>query len=317
LVQRLLGALPILLAVTFATFALIRVIPGGPFDTVNGKPLPPEIRDQFLERYGLDQPIPQQFIVYLSGVLGGDFGVSLGQTLGEPVSEIIGARLPISARLGLFALIFGYAVGIPLGIMAATGRKTWRDGVITAITSIGASIPSIVLAPLLVWLFVRVWGWPGPDPRVWVSPDFLSSQFWSRAIPPILALGIGIAAGVARLVRASLLTTLAEDYLRTARAKGLRERGVIGVHALRNALLPLATVTAPLLAAVLTGTFFIEAVFGVPGLGDTFLTSIADRDYNLLTGVTVLYATLLIMGNVGVDIVYAWLDPRIQYGDSY
>jgi ABC-type dipeptide/oligopeptide/nickel transport system permease component len=311
--RRVLGALPVLAIITFATFALVRVIPGGPFDIANGKPVPDEMRAQMEARYGLDQPLLQQFGAYVLNALRGDFGPSLGQTLGQPVSEIIAAKLPISARLGILALLCGYAIGLPLGALSAIHYRGRVDHVISTLAVLGASIPSIVIAPILVLFFVNVLHWPGPDPRAWTQSSVLSWAFISRAIPPIIALGLGIAAGLTRLTRASLLQVLDEDYIRTARAKGARERRVIGIHALKNALIPVATITGPLLAAILTGTFFIEAIFGVPGLGDTFILSVADRDYNLLTGVTILYSTLLILGNILVDVVYVWLDPRIRY----
>jgi oligopeptide transport system permease protein len=310
--RRILAALPVLLLITFATFALVRLIPGGPFDIANGKPLPDDLKQAIEARYGLDKPFLIQFGEYVLNAIRGDFGPSLGQTLGQPVSEIIAAKLPVSMRLGVLALIFGFAVGIPLGIAGAVRYRSRLDGLITFFSIMGASIPSIVLAPLLILFFVNLLKWPGPDPRLWTQGNFFSGEFWSRAIPPMLALGIGIAAGIARLTRASLLGVLDEDYIRTARSKGLRERRVINIHALKNALIPVATIVGPLLAAILTGTFFIEAIFGVPGLGDTFLNSVSDRDYNLLTGVTILYSTFLIFGNILVDVMYIWLDPRIR-----
>jgi len=311
---RIAGALPVLLVITFVTFALVRLIPGGPFDVANGKPVPESMRASMQARYGLDKPFLLQFGEYALNAVRGDFGPSLGQTLGQPVSEIIAARLPTSMRLGVLALIIGFSVGIPLGVAAAVNYRRPADTVISALCVLGASVPGIVLGPLLILLFVNGFGWPGPDPRAWTQAGAWSWEFISRALPPALALGIGIAAGIGRLTRASLLQVLDEDFVRTARAKGLRERRVVFWHALKNALIPIATIVGPLLAAVLTGTFFIEAIFGVPGLGDTFINSVTDRDYNLLVGVTVLYSTFLITGNLLVDLMYAWLDPRIRFG---
>ncbi len=316
LVRRILGGIPVLFAITLATFLLVRLIPGGPFDIAHGKPVSDDVRAALMARFGLNKPVLEQFGDYLFNALRLDFGPSLGaQTLGAPVpvQEIIAQKLPVSMQLGLLALLLGFGLGIPAGIIGAVRYRSRLDASLTFLSILGASIPSIVIGPLLVLLFVNVLGWPGPDPRVWTQPNLLSLDYWSRAIPPVLALAIGVAAGIARLTRASLLQTLRDDYIRTARSKGLRERTVIGLHALKNALIPVATIIGPLLASILTGTFFIENVFGVPGLGDSFINSVTDRDYNLLTGVTILYSALLIAGNILVDVLYVWLDPRIRY----
>ncbi len=313
LIRRVLAGLPVLFLIALATFTLVRLIPGGPFDQVNGKPVPESMRAAMEARYGLDKPIPVQFLEYVGNALRLDFGLSLGTTLGQPVSEIIGQKLPISARLGVMALIVGFAFGIPLGVIGAVYHHSHFDTLLTFLTVLGASVPSIVLGPLLILFFINVLGWPGPDPRAWTQISVFSWAFISRAIPPVLTMGIGLAAGIARLTRASLLQTLRDDYIRTARSKGLRERTVIGIHALKNGLIPIATLIGPLLAVILTGTFFVEIIFGIPGLGDTFISSVSERDYNLLTGVTILYSTFLIVGNILVDVLYVWLDPRIRF----
>ncbi len=311
--RRVLAGVPVLLLIALATFTLVRLIPGGPFDQVNGKPVPESMRAAMEARYGLNKPVLTQFVEYVWNAVRLDFGPSLGATLGQPVSEIIGQKLPISARLGILALIVGFAAGIPLGVVGAVYHRSRLDTLITFVSVLGASVPSIVLGPLLILLFVNGLGWKGPDPRAWTQVSLFSWEFISRAIPPVLTLGIGVAAGIARLTRASLLQVLRDDYIRTARAKGLRERMVIGVHALKNALIPIATISGPLLAVILTGTFFVEIIFGIPGLGDTFISSVTERDYNLLTGVTVLYSTFLIAGNILTDVLYVWLDPRIRF----
>jgi ABC-type dipeptide/oligopeptide/nickel transport system permease component len=255
-----------------------------------------------------------QFLEYINNAVRFDFGPSLSRTtLGTPVSSIIGDRLPISMQLGILGTLVGFMIGIPLGVLAAIYHNSVIDYLSTFTAVVGTSVPSYVLGPVLILFFVVQLHWlPGPNPTVWKNPS-LEWSYIGRLILPLLTLSLGVAAGIARLTRASLLQVLQDDYIRTARAKGLRERIVIYVHALKNALIPIATIVGPLLAGVLTGTFFVERIFAVPGLGDAFLSSIASRDYNLLTGVTLLYSTFLIIGNILVDIMYTWLDPRIRF----
>ncbi len=175
-------------------------------------------------------------------------------------------------------------------------------------------MPTFVLGPILILIFVNQLHWfPSPDPRVWINPDWLSWNYVGRVILPLFTLGTGVSAGLARLTRASLLQVMQDDYIRTARAKGLRERSVIYIHALKNALIPVATVFGPLLAGVVLGSFFVENIFAIPGLGDSFISSVAERDYNLLTGEAILYSSFLILGNILVDVMYTWLDPRIRF----
>jgi oligopeptide transport system permease protein len=256
-----------------------------------------------------------QFFGYLNNVLRLDFGLSMSKsTLGQPVSELIGERLPISMRLGLLAVFFGFVVGLPLGVVAALKRNSPLDYLITGSIALFVSIPTLVLGPLLILILTaNLHLLPGPNPTVWKTSNMLTWEFLSRAILPIFTLGAGIAAGLARLTRASVLQVLRDDYIRTARSKGLKERRVIYIHALKNALIPVATIVGPLLAGTLTGTLIVERIFAVPGLGDSFVNSIAARDYNLLLGVTILYSIFLMAGNILVDVMYTWLDPRIRF----
>jgi ABC-type dipeptide/oligopeptide/nickel transport system permease component len=256
-----------------------------------------------------------QFLQYLDNVLRFDFGLSLGSRYrDQPVRDIIGKRLPVSMQLGALAAFFGFIVGIPLGVISAVYRNTVIDYSATLLSVAGVSVPSFVLAPALLIVVVNQWHLlPGPDPTVWLNPNYLNWDFLSRLILPLLTLTLGVSAGIARLTRASLLQVLQEDFVRTARSKGMRERGVIYIHALKNALIPVATILGPLLAGILTGTFFVELIFAIPGLGSAFLDSIQQRDYTLLTGTTILYATFLVFGNILVDIMYTWLDPRIRF----
>ncbi len=404
LIRRILAGIPVLLLTALAAFTLIRLIPGGPFDQVGGKPPPPWLKAAMEDRYGLNKPmllnlpydgsIPDvgqtktrtyptlpdcdklrqgmsvdqametnptvvtegwqlfrtveehtattitlnqdgvetpfqcdtvrsvlysdlfqsQFMEYLMNALRFDFGPSLGRTtIGVPVRDIIGDRLPISMELGVLGASLGFLIGIPLGVLAAIYHNSIIDYLATFLAIIGTSVPNFVLGPVLIIIFVvELHVLPGPNPTVWKNPS-LDWNYIGRLLLPLLTLALGVAAGIARLTRASLLQVLQDDYIRTARAKGLRERVVIYVHALKNALIPVATIVGPLLAGVLTGTFFVELIFAVPGLGDAFLSSIAARDYNLLTGVTLLYSTFLIIGNILVDVMYTWLDPRIRF----
>ncbi len=256
-----------------------------------------------------------QFLQYLDNVLRFDFGLSLSRTtLDRPVRDIISDRLPISMQIGALATVIGFIFGIPLGVIGAVYRNQVADYGATFLSVIGVSVPSFVLGPALIIIFVNQWKLlPGPNPDVWLHPNYLDWNFLSRLILPLFTLVLGVSSGIARLTRASVLQVLQDDYIRTARSKGLRERAVIYIHALKNALIPVATVLGPLLAGILTGTLFVELIFAIPGLGTVFLSSINDRDYTVLTGTTILYSTFLIIGNILVDVMYTWLDPRIRF----
>jgi oligopeptide transport system permease protein len=256
-----------------------------------------------------------QFFQYINNLLRFDFGQSLGQTTrGTPISELLNRRMPPSALVGIVTTIISFMLGIPLGVLAAVYRNTTIDYTITFLSMLLASIPSFVLGPILLLVLIgQLHLMPGPTPVVWQNPNLLSGEFWGRAILPVLSLGIPGSAGLARLTRASVLQVLQDDYVRTARAKGLRERAVLYVHALRNALIPVATSIGPLLAGILLGSFFIEQIFAIPGLGDSFIVGIGQRDYNLVMAEAVIYSFLLILGNILTDVVYTWLDPRIRF----
>ncbi len=262
-------------------------------------------------------PMDSQFWNYFWGVLKLDFGPSLNiAELREnrQVSDEISERLPISMRIGVVAVIFGFLLGVPLGVLAAIYHNSPIDYVATFFAVLGRSTPNIVLAPLLIIVFaVEIEVLPTPQREVWVEESFFSPKYLVALILPTIALGTGMSAGIARLTRASLLQVLSEDYIRTARAKGLRERTVVYLHALKNSLIPVATILGPLLAALLTGTFVIELIFLIPGLGDAFIDSVGARDYTTIMAVTLLYSTFLIAGNILVDVIYTWLDPRIRF----
>lgn len=262
--------------------------------------------------------LDSQFFNYVWGVLQLDFGPSLNKALRDQnvqVSDEISKRLPVSMQVGVFAVILGFLLGVPLGVLAAVYHNSTIDYVAMFFAVLGQATPAIVIAPILIIIFAVELDWvPVADDRnQWQEGPEFSLYYLQILALPVLTLGTGMSAGIARLTRASLLQVLNEDYVRTARAKGLRERVVIYVHALKNALIPVATILGPLLAAVLTGTFVVELIFVIPGLGKVFVDSVAARDYTMIMGVTILYSVFLIIGNILVDVMYTWLDPRIRF----
>ena len=333
IIRRILQFIPVLIAVALFTFVLMRAIPGGPFDFVGDRSLPPIVVANLEAKYHLDWPMWKQALSYLigddifgveggsRGVIRGDFGPSL-HFRGQQVIDIIKITLPISAQLGFMSVLLAVVIGIPLGIIAALNQNTWLDYTSTFGAVVFLSIPNLVLAPILIWIFALALGWfpvagwgAKPPYLLGFLPqlDQLNIDYFKNAAMPVFALGTGSAAIIARLTRASLLQVMGEDYIRTARAKGLRERVVIVVHALKNSLIPVVTILGPLFAGLVTGTFVIEQIFGINGMGKHFVQSVGNRDYQIITGVTLIYAVLLVIANLLVDISYALLDPRIRY----
>lgn len=319
IVRRLLWSVPVLLALLLAVFLLMQAIPGGPFDFAGERNLPAAVVQNLERKYGLDKPLHEQFVNYIrSIVLEGDLGPSFTQR-NRTVNDIVGDSLPISAQLGIMAIGLALLIGVPAGIIAALNHNRLPDYLASFLAIVGVSIPALVLGPVLYWLFALKLGWL--PVALWGAerPFFLgfiptpTAKFFRHAILPTLALGTGLSASIARLTRASLLQVIREDYIRTARAKGLRERAVVVRHALKNSLIPVVTVLGPMFAAVITGTIVIEAVFGIPGMGKYFVQGISNRDYPVIMGVTLIYAVILVLSNLMVDITYAWLDPRIRY----
>jgi len=317
-IRRLLFAIPVLFAVVLATFVLIHALPGGPFDTVGEKAMPEQMRLVMERRYGLDKPLYEQFFLYLGNLLKGDLGPML-RLRSQSVNDIVAETFPVSAQLGLLCVIWGFVIGIPAGIIAALKRNSIIDYGATFIAIVGVSVPSLVLGPVLILIFGVALGWfPiafwGAEPPfilgVFPKPD---ANFWHHAVLPMLTLGSGSSAIIARMTRASLLEVLGEDYIRTARAKGLRERVVIIVHALKNSLIPVTTLLGPMLAGYLTGSLVTEQIFALNGMGRRLISSVSQREYFLLTGLTLIYGVMLILGNIMVDVLYAWVDPRIRF----
>ena len=297
--RRLVNLVFALFVLATLIFFLVRALPGGPFD--REKALPPEVVKNLEAYYGLDKSLGEQYVAFLANAARGDFGPSYASR-GDTVGALILRHLPVSAELGLWALILAVALGIPLGVLAAYYHNTWVDFLATFLAVLGRSIPTIALAPLLILIFAQTLRWL-PVAR-FDTP--------AHRVLPTLALGLGMAALIARLARSSMLQVIREDYIRTARAKGLGEFPVVFVHALRNALIPVVTLLGPLLAVVVTGTFIVEVFFAVPGLGRYYITSIGTRDYPVIMGTSLLFGALIMVMNMLVDILYSWIDPRIR-----
>jgi len=285
--------------VVTATFILAHVIPGGPFD--RDKILPPEVMKNIQQRYNLDKSLSWQYQDYISHLVKLDLGPSFQQR-GTSVNDIINRGFPVSARLGVVAVSISLVLGIILGIISAYKQGKWEDNLSMFISTLGVTIPSFVVATLLIYVFGETLRW---------LPVFgLSSP--NHYILPAIALSGFSMAFVSRLIRSSLLEVIRQDYIRAARARGLSEMSIVFVHSLRNAVLPVITYIGPLIASILTGSFVVERIFTIPGLGRSFVDSISNRDYTLVLGVTVFYSILLIVCNLLVDIIYALVDPRIN-----
>jgi oligopeptide transport system permease protein len=299
--KRVAGAIPTLLVLAALTFFLLRFAPGGPFDS--DRAFPPEVQAAIEAKYGLDQPLPIQFARWLGDVLQGDLHESF-QYLGRPVTEILSESLPTSMQLGLISLLFSLLVGLPLGALAAWKQNTRWDFGAVFLTVAGISLPSYLVASLLILVFSLWLGWL--PPALWEDA--------SSMILPVITLSTRPLALIARLTRSSTLEALASDYVRTAYAKGLSSIAVVFRHALRNSLIPVVTLLGPITANLLTGSFLVEVVFQIPGLGRHFVNAVLNRDYPLVMGITLLYGVVLIASNLLVDIAYAWVDPRIRVG---
>jgi len=282
------------------TFFLMHAVPGGPFAAE--KKLPDVIIQNLEKRYHLDWPIWKQYVAYVGNVATWDFGPSFKYPA-RTVNDIIDDGFPVSATLGAMAVGLALLIGIPVGIVSAFRQNGWQDNLAMFLATLGIALPSYVIAIFLIY-FVGV-KWQLLPVALWGT--------WDRAIMPALALAGFPTAFVARLVRSSMLEVLQQDYIRTAKAKGLSGRVVLYRHALKNALIPVVTYLGPLVAGIFTGSFVIERMFGIPGLGDAFVTSINNRDYTLILGVTVFYSALLLFMNFLVDVAYVFIDPRIKF----
>jgi oligopeptide transport system permease protein len=300
--RRVAALIPTLLVIVTVSFAIIRLAPGGPFDEEQG--VAPEVRANLERLYGLDEPLPVQYLRYLRALAHGDFGPSLRQR-DFTVSELIGRGLPLSAALGLCAIALALITAIPAGIAAALWRGPTADFAIAAIAALGVALPSFVIGPLLALVFgvhlrwLPVAGWQAGSPRYLVLP--------------VLTLALPLAAAISRLTRASLLEVLRTPFVRSARARGLGEARVLWRHALRPALLPVASYLGPAIAFVVTGSLVVEAVFGLPGTGRYLVQGAIDRDYPLVMGMVIVYGALTLLLNLLADLACGWLDPGTRH----
>ena len=277
----------------------MNMVPGGPF--LAEKAVTPQAQAAMEAKYGLDKPLFQQYTTYMSGLLKGDFGLSIKKR-GRTVSQIIGTKFPVSAKVGALALVLAVCTGIPLGAIAAFNRGKFIDNLLVVLSTAGIAIPSFLSSTILIYVFTTKLNW---------LPS-LGLKDAKSYIMPVMALALYPSFYMARLMRSSMLDVMGQDYMRTAKAKGVTTFKAIFKHALRNAILPVITYLGPLLAALMTGSFIIEKIFNIPGLGSEFVSSITSRDYPMIMGTTIFLAVFIIIMNLFVDIAYAIVDPRIK-----
>ncbi|HZR45337.1 MAG TPA: ABC transporter permease [Candidatus Manganitrophaceae bacterium] len=297
--RRILWAVPVLWVVATVTFFIMHIVPGGPFD--REKKLPPEIKANVEAKYHLDQPVYRQYFLYMKGLLQGDLGPSY-KYLGRTVNDVIADTLPVSVQLGLLALLIALSLGLIAGIISSITSHTLWDRAAMFFATAGISTPNFVLGALLIYLLSH--RYPLLPPALW--------EDYRSAVLPAVTLGLAPAAYIARLSRSSILETNAQDYVRTARAKGLSESAILFRHVMRNAISPVVTILGPLTAALVTGSFVVEFIFSVPGMGKFFITAVTNRDYPLMMGVTLIYAVLIVIANLAVDLLYTLIDPRVK-----
>ncbi len=315
-IRRTLWMIPLLWAVATVTFLLMHVVPGGPF--ASEKPVPDSVQEALNARYNLDKSFLEQYVLYFWDLLHFDLGISFrGDT---EVIDLLEQGLPVTLQLGGFAFVYALVIGMSLGIIAALNHNRIGDYVGVFFATIGTAVPNFVLAPILILIFsvelgwTGVLGWGGPQAWVW-QPEFWNPGNWSlrTMVLPVISLGTLPAAYIARITRASVLEVLSQDYIRTARAKGLAERVVILRHVVKNSMVPILTVLGPIFAALVTGSFIVEQIFAINGVGRHFVTAVFRRDYGVIMGVTLFYALVVATANLVIDILYGFVDPRIRY----
>lgn len=298
--KRMASAIPTLAILTTLTFFLLRLAPGGPFDS--DRAWPPEVQANIAAKYELDLPVSIQFAHWMRDLVRhGDLRESFQYT-GRPVTQIISDSLPVSLQLGFLSLLFALTIGLPLGCISAWKQNRWLDWLSTFIAIAGVSLPSYLLASALILIFALKLGWF--PPALLEGPESL--------VLPVITLGSRPLAMIARLTRASVIEALTEDYIRTAHGKGLSEGQILFKHALKNSLIPVIALLGPLTAQLLTGSFLVEIVFQLPGLGKHFVQAVLNRDYPLVMGVTLTYGVFLIFTNLLADLLSAWIDPRLR-----
>ena len=300
-IRRVLWTIPVLLLVILFTFLMMKQIKGNPFRKTE-RAVPASIQANLDRKFHLSDPWYVQYADYVKGVFTLDLGPSL-VLRNQGVNDIVKSHFPVSLELGAYAFLFAIVVGIPLGVLAALRANKPTDYAAMLLANAGFAVPSFLVATLLIYYFAVKWN-VGVPTSGWDT--------WQSKILPSIALGFFPMAYFARLVRGTMLETLQQDYVRTAKAKGLRWRRVVGLHVLRNSLIPVVTAAGPLLGAVITGSFIIETIFAIPGIGRYYVNSVSARDYSVTMGLTILYAVIVIVGNLVVDILYGYLDPRTR-----
>jgi oligopeptide transport system permease protein len=306
IIRRVLWLIPVLFFVAAITFFLMHAVPGGPWD--QDRKLPASVIQNLNRKYNLDKPIPVQFLDYMMGLLRGDLGLSFRGD--RSVTDRLKEGLPITATLGIASFVVATVLGITLGTISALKQNTWIDYLAAFFATIGASMPSFVIATFLIVIFAVQLGWL----------NIISWTEWSQiltdpkvAIMPVAALSLRETAFLTRVTRASVLEVVRQDYIRTARAKGLVEHVIVIRHLIKNALIPILTLLGPLLAGLVTGSFIIEFIFSIPGIGRAFVNAVIERDYGMIMGTTLFYAVLVAAANLVVDVLYGVVDPRIRY----
>lgn len=295
------GIVSMLILIT-VTFFMMHAMPGSPFSPAEEKNTPPQVLARMEEKYGLNDPVIVQFGRYMSDLFHGDLGMSFKRT-DTSVNEMIGRGFPVTARLGSVALVFSFLVGIPLGIVSALNKNKAADWITRIFATIGISLPSFVISALLIYFFsVKL---------KWFPATGLTTP--KHYVLPVIALSLGSVAYITRLMRSNMLDALSQDYVRTARAKGVPEWSVVAKHALRNSILPIVAYFGTLATAMLTGSFIVEKMFAIPGIGMNYVNSISNRDYAVIMGLTIFFAFVLMICNIVGDIVQAIVDPRIRY----
>lgn len=300
-IKRVFEAVLVVWVIATLTFVLLRTLPGGPFDSE--KALPPEVMENLAKKYKLNEPLLSQYGDYMLGLMQGDLGQSY-KYISRGITSIIAESLPNSIQLGVYALLISYLLGIPMGILAGWRRGSWLDFSSMMIAMSGQSLPSFLIAPIFILVFAKQLGWF--EPALWQGPTYY--------VLPMVVLGIRPAAVIARLTRASVLEVIHSDYIRTARAKGLDARTVLFKHVLRNSLIPVLSLSGPLAAAILTGSFVIEQIFAIPGIAKHLVLSVTNRDYPLILGTTLLFSVILVVANLITDLLMAIVDPRVKIG---
>lgn len=302
-IRRIAWTIPVILLVILMTFVMMKSIKGNPFQRTE-RSVPPAVQRNLERKFHLDEPWFMQYLLYVKGVATFDLGPSLVQRERE-VNDVIKEHFPVSLKLGALAMLFALAFGIPLGILAALKQNTKFDYAAMAVVNAGYALPNFLIATVLIYLFAVKWREHTPFPtNGWAG--------WESWVLPTIALGHAPMTFFARIVRGSMLETLQADYIRTARAKGLRWRRVVGLHVLRNSLIPAVTAAGPLLGYLITGSFIVEYIFGIPGIGRYFVTSVTGRDYSVTMGITILLSVIIVVANLVVDILYGYLDPRTR-----